>query len=416
MPINVAAHRERRSALAGMRPAPLPHAAPRDDRFARDVHCVLGLPVDIVGLDEAVARVRDAIARRQPCFLSTPNLNFVVAARSDAEFRDSVIASDLCVADGMPLVWVAQLCGIPLIERVAGADVFQALKAPRGEPLAVYLYGGAEGIAAAAERRLNDERSGLVCVGHESPGYGPVETLCRPASVARINASGADFLVVSLGAKKGQSWIGRNLARLGVPVVSHLGAVMNFAAGTVRRAPAWMQRSGLEWLWRIRQERLLLGRYLADGLAFLGLLFTRVLPYAWHVRMTATREPLNPASFQVQDSGAELVIRLRGAWTRGDLEPLRYCFARAATLKRHVRLDLSRVQHVDSAFLGLVLVLYGAQRRELCRLVCAPVTPAVEKTFRYACCEFLLGWHATAPAPKSGTDPVFQSENAGRRS
>jgi N-acetylglucosaminyldiphosphoundecaprenol N-acetyl-beta-D-mannosaminyltransferase len=399
MPINVAAHRERHSALAGLRPAPLPHAAPRDDRFARDVHCVLGLPVDIVGLDEAVARVRDAVARRQPCFLSTPNLNFVVAARSDAEFRDSVIASDLNVADGMPLVWVAKLCRIPLIERVAGADIFQQLKAPRGEPLAVYLYGGADGVAAAAERRLNDEASGLVCVGHESPGYGPVESLCRPASLARINASGADFLIVSLGAKKGQSWIGRNLSRLAVPVVSHLGAVVNFAAGAVRRAPAWMQRSGLEWLWRIRQERALLGRYLADGLAFLGLLFTRVLPYAWHVRMTAVSQPLDAATFQVHDSRAELVVRLRGAWTRGDLDPLRACFARVAALKRHVRLDLSRVQHVDSAFLGLVLVLYGAQRREIRRLVCGPVSAPVEKTFRYACLDFMLGWHATAPAP-----------------
>jgi len=398
MPINVAAHRSRHSALAGIRPAPLPHAAPRDDRFERDVHCVLGLPIDVVGLDDAVARVRDAAARRKPCFLSTPNLNFVVAERSDAEFRDSVIASDLCIADGMPLVWVARLAGIPLTERVAGADLFQQLKEARGEPLGVYLYGGADGVAAAAEQRLNDEASGLVCVGHESPGYGPVETLCRPASLARINASGADFLVVALGAKKGQSWIGRNLARLGVPVVSHLGAALNFAAGTVRRAPAWMQRTGLEWLWRIRQERHLLGRYLADGLAFLRLLFTRVLPYWWHMRTTATREPLIPAAFQVQDSGAELVIRLRGAWTHGDLEPLRYCFARAASLKRHVRLDLSRVQHVDSAFLGLVLVLYAAQRREMCRLVCGPVSPAVEKTFRYACLEYLLGWHATAPA------------------
>ena len=413
MPIDVAARRERTSALAGLRPAPLPHATPRDDRFARDVHCVLGLPLDVVGLDEAVARVHDAVARREPCFLSTPNLNFVVAARTDAEFRDSVIASDVCVADGMPLVWVARLCGIPVLERVAGADLFQALKAPRGKPLGVYLYGGGDGVAEAAARRLNYERSGLVCVGCESPGYGPVESLCRPASLARINASGADFLVVALGAKKGQGWISRNLARLGVPVVSHLGAVLNFAAGTVQRAPAWMQRCGLEWLWRIRQERKLIGRYLADGCAFLRLLVTRVLPYWWHVRTTAVREPLDPATFQVQDSGAELVIRLRGAWTRGDLDPLRYCFARAASLKRHVRLDLSRVQHVDSAFLGLVLVLYGAQRREMVRLVCAPVSPAVEKTFRYACCEFLLGWHATSP--KTGTDHVLQRENAGRR-
>jgi len=86
-----------------------------------------------------------------------------------------------------------------------------------------------------------------------------------------INASQADFLVVALGAKKGQAWILHNLEHLQVPVVSHLGAVVNFVAGTVQRAPAAWQRAGLEWLWRIKEEPALFGRYWNDGLALFGL-------------------------------------------------------------------------------------------------------------------------------------------------
>src|SRR5262249_32434527 len=146
-----------------------------------------------------------------------------------------------------------------------------------------------EGAARTAAEALNSARAGLRCAGYEAPGFGSIAEMSAPSSIARINASGADFVVVALGARKGQAWIEHNRSRLEAPVVSHLGAVLNFAAGRVRRAPRWMQRTGLEWLWRIREERALWRRYLSDALAAARLVFTRVLPLAWEMRRARWR-------------------------------------------------------------------------------------------------------------------------------
>src|SRR5919108_186527 len=145
--------------------------------FSRRVHCLLGLPIDAVNLAGAEARIRAAAAQRSPCFLSTPNVNFLVASRSDALFRDSVIDSDLSVADGMPLVWLARLVGIPLRERVAGAALFDALRYRAGKRLSVYFFGGPDGAAELAGRRLALEGAGLTCAGYESPGFGSIDEM-----------------------------------------------------------------------------------------------------------------------------------------------------------------------------------------------------------------------------------------------
>lgn len=233
---------------------------------------LLGLPFDGVTLDEAVALVRDAAARRHRLFLTTPNVNFAVAARHDEAFRRSVLESDLSVADGTPIVWLARCLGLPIPERVAGSDLFERLRRPAATPIKVYFFGGAPGVAQRACDVLNQEAGGLVCVGHDTPGFGDVPSMSTPAHLARINTARPDFLVVSLGARKGQAWIQHNLAQLDVPVISHLGAVVNFVAGEVRRAPPRLQRLGLEWAWRVKEEPALLRRYAGDAVRLVPLM------------------------------------------------------------------------------------------------------------------------------------------------
>ena len=250
--------------------------------FNRNVHCVLGLPFDALTLEQAVTRVRAAVAHRTPCFLSTPNLNFLIAGQTQVAFRNSVVRSDLSLADGMPIVWLAKLMGIPIAERVSGSDVFEALRNSNGPLLKVYFFGGPPGIAERAARQINAEGRSMVCVGFESPGFGSVEDMSNASTIANINATGADFLVVALGAAKGQAWIEHNLAALKVPVVSHLGAVVNFVAGAVNRAPRWMQKAGLEWVWRIREEPSLWKRYLSDGAGLIKLLISSLVPFLYY--------------------------------------------------------------------------------------------------------------------------------------
>lgn len=358
--------------------------------FYREVHCLLGLPFDDVNMVGAEQRIRHAAANRSPCFLSTPNLNFLIAAQSDAAFRNSVINSDLSIADGMPLVWIARFLGVPIRERVAGSALFDTLRNESGKPLSIFFFGGPEGAAEAACRRLNQEGRGLTCAGFESPGFGSIEEMSNEAIIQRINASNADFLVVSLGAKKGQAWIERNRSRISVPVISHLGAVVNFVAGTVKRAPVWMQNCGLEWLWRIKEDPALWRRYFRDGLALLALLVVRVLPYAWFLLFHKPDDSqLAAAGVETTKDNENYVIRLRGAWTLRNIAPLRDCFARAALAEIDVSLDMSDVSYVDSAFVGLVMLLHGnqTQHRKQFRIVFLP--DHTRKIFRYCCAEFL---------------------------
>jgi len=333
------------------------------DDFDREVYCLAGLPFDALAMAGAVQRVRAAVAERKACFLSTPNLNFLIGCQGDPAFRDSVIHSELSVADGMPLVWMARLLGIPIRERVAGSGLFEALWQRGGssaDQMSVYFFGGPDGVAERACQVLNEQASGLSCAGFQCPGFGTVEEMSGEETIARINASGADFLVVALGARKGQAWIEHNRHRLTVPVISHLGAVVNFVAGTVSRAPAWMQSTGLEWLWRIKEEPALWQRYWKDGTALIGLLLTRVLPYALWLRFGGGRAAGSGCSVQLTPSDDEsrtAIIIVEGSVPVELPHSFRSAFRKAAAQGGDVRIDFARAEKLSPAFFGLLLML-----------------------------------------------------------
>jgi N-acetylglucosaminyldiphosphoundecaprenol N-acetyl-beta-D-mannosaminyltransferase len=351
---------------------------------------LLGLPFDAVDTAGAVRRVLDAAARRSGCFMSTPNVNWLIGCRTDPRFRDSVIHSDLSVADGMPLVWIARILGIPLKDRVAGSTVFEALRQNTQDRVAVFFFGGPDGVAQAACRRLAQDGGGLTCAGYESPGFGSIEDMSSDGIVQRINASGADFLLVSLGALKGQAWIERNRRRLNVPVICHLGTVLHFVAGTVDRAPTYMQQAGLEWLWRIKEDPALWQRYFSDGLALIRLVITRVLPLVWfRLRNNPALAQRAGAGAEIEDDERNLVVRLHGAWTQNKLGPLRDSFSRAAMSGKDVTLEMGRVTYVDSAFVGLVMLLRGHQEQRGKRLLMVSLQSPVRRVLKYYCAEFL---------------------------
>ncbi len=343
--------------------------------FDRKVHCLFGLTFDAVDTGAAVRVLRDAARERRPCFLSTPNLNFVVASQSDPAFRDSVLHSDLSVADGMPLFWVARWLRIPLPERVAGSTLFERLGDSDGVPMRVFFFGAPDGVAERACARLNARASGLKCVGFDAPGFGSVESMSDDERIARINASGADFVLVSLGARKGQAWIEHNRHCLDAPIVSHLGAVANFVAGTVARAPHWMQRSGLEWLWRIKEEPGLWRRYAGDARAFATLLVTQALPYAVQMRRHRPDAPeLAHARVAILGGSRALTLELHGAWSDANSAPLRAALAEVARADGSVRVDLGNATHADSAVVALLALLRAHCLRggRVCRIDAAP--------------------------------------------
>ena len=199
---------------------------------------------------------------------------------------------------------------------MSGSDIFEALKAPDrcGRRLKVFLFGGAPGVAAAAARTLNAVPSGLSCVGTLDPGFGSVDEMSRDHIIDKVNASEADFLAVSLGAKKGQLWLHRNHRRLTIPVRAHLGAAINFQAGTVKRAPTWLRACGLEWLWRIKEEPHLWRRYAHDGWVLLRLIFTRVLPLAIANRWSRFKSQRWPQDLSIRTTPNHDSVTIEPQW------------------------------------------------------------------------------------------------------
>ena len=330
--------------------------------LARNVYCVLGLPIDALDMPTILRRIDAAAASRTPFLISTPNLNFLVNSRSDAEFRESVLDSDLCPADGMPVVWIARLIGVPIRQRVSGSDIFEALKAPDrlGRRLKVFLFGGAPGVAAAAARTLNAVPSGLSCVGTFDPGFGSVDEMSREHIIDKVNASEADFLAASLGARKGQLWLHRNRRRLAIPIRAHLGAAINFQAGTVKRAPTWLRAWGLEWLWRIKEEPHLWRRYAHDGWVLLGLIFTRVVPLAVANRWSRFKSQHWPQRLMIRitHNHDSVTIGISGDATERHIAEAIAGFQETLTgTNKIVVIDLSRTRVIDGRFFGLLLML-----------------------------------------------------------
>ena len=354
-------------------------------RFQREVVCIAGLPFDAIDLSTTVVRLRDAVRTRTRCFVSTPNLNFVIAARGRPAFRDSVLRSDLSLADGAPLVWMARHLRLPIPGRVAGADVFDALRQHPGAPVKVYFFGGPPGVAELAYQQLAASTSGVRAVGFDAAGYGSVEDMSTPERIGRINASGAEFVVVSLGAAKGQAWIEHNAARLDAPLLCHMGAVVNFVAGRVKRAPKVLQRLGLEWLWRIKEEPTLWSRYRRDGLGFLRLLFEQAT-HGEGVRRQATDS--TAPHLEATRESSSVAIRLRGAWCRTTLAPLRAALAEAADDECSVHLDMSGVTAVDAWCLGVLLLALGSFGPR--RFGLSGVTAPVRSEFRRYGAGYLL--------------------------
>jgi N-acetylglucosaminyldiphosphoundecaprenol N-acetyl-beta-D-mannosaminyltransferase len=352
----------------------------------REVYCILGIPIDVIEMAEVVRRIEIAADGPSPFVISTPNLNFLVTSLKDPEFRESLLMSDLCTADGMPIVWIARLMGIPIKGRVAGSDIFPALKtrADTSRSLKVFFFGANEKVVSTVASALQANSSTLTCVGWACPGFGTVEDMSSDRFISDINASNADFVVAALGAQKGQLWLKRNHHRLRVPIRAHLGATINFEAGTVKRAPGLLRKLGLEWLWRIAQEPHLWSRYGRDGGVLLRLLSTRVLPLAIGTRLQSWKRTQKGHNLVIEVVQAPdlVTVGLSGAATADQVGTAIHYFGEALAAKKRIAIDLARTSGIDARFLGLLLMVRKQLRAEGRDLEFKGVSPIMARIFR----------------------------------
>ena len=362
--------------------------------FDRDVWCILGLPFDALSMDCVIDKLHLAVTNKTPCFLSTPNLNFLIESQNDSVFKNSVINSELSVPDGKPIIWLARLFNIPIPERVAGSDLVEALIKNRSENkiLKIFFFGGEAGIAELACEKLNVDKTGLQCVGNLNPGFGSIDDMSTEGIIKQINKCNADFVIVSLGAKKGQAWIEKNRNKLNAPIISHLGAVVNFIAGTVTRSPKALQNLGLEWLWRIKEEPLLWKRYFNDATSFFYLFIFRVLPLFIIIKIVKKKHLNNKHSLEITEANDVKNIELGGSWVRDNIDEINKLFKNVIEqkTKKTVSIFIKKGSYVDSALIAKILILKSCLSNRNRKLVINTESKLITKIFRYNCCEYLL--------------------------
>jgi N-acetylglucosaminyldiphosphoundecaprenol N-acetyl-beta-D-mannosaminyltransferase len=260
---------------------------------ARRCAVILGTPVDDVTLTESVDLIASMVERGRQLDrthqVATINVDFVVNAAADEDLRQILQTSDLSIPDGMGIVWGARLLGTPIRERSAGADLVPALAArmaPAGWRLC--LFGGAPGVAERAADVLRERVPGVDVVVVPAPNVAADGSM-DPSVVDALRAVDADVIGVALGNPKQERWIARHGAAVGAPVCIGIGGTLDFLTGATKRAPAWMQRAGLEWVHRALSEpRRLMGRYAHDLRVFGPALVGQM----WRGRRRRPHEPV----------------------------------------------------------------------------------------------------------------------------
>jgi N-acetylglucosaminyldiphosphoundecaprenol N-acetyl-beta-D-mannosaminyltransferase len=244
---------------------------------------VLGVRVNAVDLEGAVLRIEDWIAERKRArWVAVMNVHMVMTARDNADFEQVVSDADMVVPDGMPLVWTGRRSGFPGQTRVAGPDLFATFLEQTHEcGYRHFFYGGTPEVLDALAIKVQAQYPKTKIVGTYAPPFRPLTPEEDAQAVAMINDADPDVIWVGLGCPKQERWMYEHRDRLHSGVMLGIGQVFDIYAGKIRRAPAWMQRTGIEWFYRLCAEpRRLWRRYLVYNVRFLAASFGRDLARA----------------------------------------------------------------------------------------------------------------------------------------
>jgi len=232
---------------------------------------VLGVGVSALNLDLALAAIAQALERKAGGYVCVTGVHGVMEAQRDPALRGILNGALLNTPDGMPMVWTGRLHGFREMRRVYGPDLMNLVcDWSRQKNYTHFFYGGAEGVAAELQRRLTAKFPGLKVVGTYTPPFRPLNAGEEAELIGTINALKPDMIWVGLSTPKQEKFMAQYGPRLDATLMFGVGAAFDFHAGRVRQAPRWMQRSGLEWLFRLGCEpRRLWKRYFRNNPLFL---------------------------------------------------------------------------------------------------------------------------------------------------
>ena len=342
---------------------------------------VLGVPFDKVTMEETLRLIEAMIASGKSHYAATANVDFVVQALKDVELRRILTNADLVLCDGTPLVWVSRIFGNPLPERVAGSDLVPRLLAEAEQKgWRIFFLGSTDASLAKASANVRAKHPKLQLVGTYSPPFKPLLEMDHKDIVARVRAARPDVLLVAFGCPKQEKWISLNYRQANVPLSIGVGATIDFLAGTVSRAPMWMQRSGLEWIFRLLQEpRRLFRRYFTD----LWVIGFALIRQWWQLR--GWRKHADPAAGVVAkaaQSGTYQLVRVGERLDAPTVTEHEALWPKLAASGAHLVMDLSRVGFIDSTGTGLLVRLNKQVQANTCLLVLAAPSKAVERALK----------------------------------
>jgi N-acetylglucosaminyldiphosphoundecaprenol N-acetyl-beta-D-mannosaminyltransferase len=232
---------------------------------------LMGCSIDNLSMEETLQTIEGFIHTGKPHQHVVVNVDKLVKASRDPELRQIINDCALINVDGMPVVWASRLLGKPLKERVAGVDLFEALMRRAGDRgWRVFLLGAQEEVVSKVAATYQHKYPRLVLAGYRN-GYWKGE-LEEAQVVEQIRDARPDLLFVAISSPKKEQFLGRYQAEMKIPFAMGVGGTFDVAIGHVRRAPVWMQKSGLEWFYRFLQEpRRMFRRYFIEDMAFLRL-------------------------------------------------------------------------------------------------------------------------------------------------
>lgn len=242
---------------------------------------ILGVRIDAVEMPDAVARVRSWIDRRdgRTRFVAVTAMHGIAEARRNAAFRQIVNSADLAVPDGMPLIWFARLRGHALKERVCGPELVEAFCRATGSAYRHFFYGGVPGVAEQLAAALH-ARHGIVVAGTYCPPFRSLSETEENELIALIEKVSPDLIWVGLSSPKQEQWMYEHRDKLNVPGMLGVGAAFDMNSGKTQRAPMWMRKCCIEWLYRLLSEpRRLWKRYLVTIPGALGFAFLEFLGF-----------------------------------------------------------------------------------------------------------------------------------------
>lgn len=337
---------------------------------------LLGVAFDNLTLRETVGRIEEMIVSGRSHYVVTANVDFLALARRDVELQRILLNAPLVLCDGTPLVWASRLFGNPLPERVAGADVVpELIRLAAAKNYRLFFLGTTEEANTTAITRLRAKFPNLE-ISHYSPPFRSLPEMDNDEIIGRIRAARPDVLLVAFGCPKAEKWMTRHQHALRVPVLIGVGATIDFLAGRMTRAPLWMQRSGLEWIYRLGQEPRRLCKRYAKDLWFFG---KAMLRQWWSMTLQGGASRSRTRTLTTLSNGVWQRVKAASSLNKRSVQRDAAQWQAIADADRHCLLELAETKSMDSTGVAVLVHLKKQLAASGRQLILLSPSPAVRR-------------------------------------